>query len=377
MNDNFGVVNGSNTFIKKIQVRAEGREVYDCDYANQCVNIKNLLEYNRSYAKSVGTNEYYFLDTTRSPQSIKFTTQDVTHNGGGNGDVLESVNATYNKGFADRKALLGASAIVNCEIPLNRYSFFEALQDKLLPNVRIEIQIEMDNDKNLIWRAGAADAAGTTFRLIMTKIRLYVPKIIFNLKGNEFYKSNFLKPFKWRYLTETTYNHNMRNQDRGTFRLTNGIPNPRHVFIFFVNNASLDDQRYNPFLYNTFSVSTNPRKLQECHLEVGNGNEYPDIKYEPSIDPSRVFRSVMKYAYANNDLQGGTLLDINNFKNLYPFIYFDLTYQKVDLRDGNTKLSFHYKLEGGPATEYTIFGIVLSERNAEVDIEGKKLFLRA
>ena len=253
----------------------------------------------------------------------------------------------------------------------------EALQDKLLPNVRIEIQIEMDNDKNLIWRTGAADAAGTTFRLIMTKIKLFVPRIIFNSNGNKFYEDNLLKPFKWKYLTETTYNQNMRNQDRVTFRLTNSIPKPRHVFIFFVNNASLDDQRYNPFLYNTFSVSTNPRKLEECYLEVGNGNEYPHLKYEPKSDLSRVFRDVMKYAHGNNDLQGGTLLDINNFKNLYSFIYFDFTKQKVDLRDGNTKLSFHYKLEGGTATEYTIFGIVLSEREAEIQLEGKKLFLRA
>ena len=186
-----------------------------------------------------------------------------------------------------------------------------------------------------------------------------------------------MKPFKWEYLTETTYNQNMRTQDRGTFRLTNGIPKPRHVFIFFVNNASLDDQRYNPFLYNTFSVSTDPRKLVECYLEVGNGNEYPHLKYEPKLDPSRVFRDIMKYAHANNDLQGGTLLDINNFKNLHPFIYFDLTKQKTDLRDGNTKLSFHYKLEDRTTTDYTIFGIVLSERDAEIDQEGKKLFLRA
>ena len=176
LNDNIGMVNGSNTLIKKIQVRAEGREVYDCDYANHCVNIKNLLEYNPSYVQSVGTNEFYFPDTTRSPQSIKYTRRSVLHrrNAADTADepglMLDNVNENYNKGFAARKELLGTSNTVNCEIPLNRYSFFEALQDKLLPNVRIEIQIEMDNDKNLIWRTGAADAAGTTFRLIMTKI---------------------------------------------------------------------------------------------------------------------------------------------------------------------------------------------------------------
>ena len=116
--------------------------------------------------------------------------------------------------------------------------------------------------------------------------------------------------------------------------------------------------------------------LDQCYLEVGKGNEYPHLKYEPSIDPSRVFRDVMKYANANNDLQGGTLLNISNFKDLYPFIYFDLTKQRTDLKDGNTKLSFHYTLSGTTATDYTIYGIVLSEKDAEIDKESVKLLLR-
>ena len=333
LDDNIGMVNGSNTLIKKIQVRAEGREVYDCDYANHCVNIKNLLEYNPSYAKSVGTNEFYFPDTSRSADSRKYLKRGVQHarNNADNAyeakDMLDDANPNYNKGFAARKILLGADAetVVNCEIPLNRYSFFEELQDRLLPNVRIEIQLEMENDKNIIWRTGAADAVGTSYRLIVDKLQLFVPRMMFNAEGQKLYLENYLKPHKWTYLTETTYNQNMRDQSRGTFRLTNGIPKPRHVFIFFINNASLDNQLANPFLYNTFSVSTNPRKLEDCYLEVGNGNEYPHLKYEPKLDLSRVFRDVMKYVNANNDLQGGTLLDISNFKNLYPFIYFDLT----------------------------------------------------
>ena len=291
--------------------------------------------------------------------------------------MVESDNANYNKGFNARKLLLGASAEVNCEIPLNRYSFFEELQDKLLPNVKIELQIEMENDKNLIWRGDAqADAAGTSYRLIVTRLQLYVPLLIFNSEGQKLYLENYLKPHKWSYLTETTYNQDMRTQHTGNFRLANGILKPRHVFIFFINNANLDNQLENPFLYNTFSVSTNPRTLTQCYLEVGNGNEYPHLKYEPQQDPSRVFRDVMKYVNANNDLQGGTLLNISNLKNLYPFVYFDLTKQRTDLRDGNTKLSFHYTLSGTTATDYTIYGIVLSEKEAEIDKESGKLLLR-
>ena len=361
LTDHNGIVNGSNTLIKRLSITANGRQVYDCDYANHCVNIKHLLEYNPSYAKSVGTNEFYFPDTSRHADEIKYTRRQVTHrrNAANNGDeavlMLDDVNVNYNKGFAARKALLGLSAEVNCEIPLNRYSFFESLEDKLLPNTNIELNIEFDDDKNLIWRQGAADAAGTTYRLIVTRLQLFLPRLVFNSEGQKLYTENYLKPYKWTYLKETVFTSNLSTQSSGHFRITNGISKPRHVFVFFINNANINNQLENSFLYNTFSVSTDPRTLNRCYLEVGNGNEYPDIHYKPSRDATRVFRDVMSYVYANNDYQGGTLLNISNFKTLYPFVYFDLTKQKMDIKDGVTKLSFHYELSGQTATNYIIF----------------------
>ena len=152
-----GTVNGSNTLIKRLSVTANGRQVYDCKFANHFVNIKNLLECNPSYAKSVGTNEFYFIDASRHANGEKYTRRRVTHrrNAADTGDemglMLDDVNVNYNKGFAVRKQLLGASAVVNYEIPLNRYSFFEELQDKLLPNMKIDLDIEFDDDNNLIW----------------------------------------------------------------------------------------------------------------------------------------------------------------------------------------------------------------------------------
>ena len=370
--DHNSMVNGSNTLIKKLNVTANGRPVYDCDYANQCVNIKNLLEYNPSYAKSVGTNEFYFLDSSRHADESKYTRRQVEHvrNDANNAyeerTLPDKDNVNYYKGFAARKVLLGLSAVVNCEIPLNRYSFFEELQDKLLPNMKIDLDIAFEDDKNLIWRQGTADAAGTSYRLIITRLQLFVPRLIFNSEGQKLYMENYLKPYKWTYLKEAVFTSKISTQNSGHFRITNGISKPRHVFIFFINNANINEHRYNPFLYNTFSISTNPRTLTRCHLEVGNGNEYPRLHYKPTEDPSRVFRDVMKYVNANNDLQGGTLLNITNFKELYPFIYLDLTKQKTDIKDGVTKLAFHYELSGVTATDYIIYGIVLHEQEAEI-----------
>ena len=381
--DNVGTVNGSNSFIKKLIAKANGASVYDCDYANQCVNIKNLLECNPSDAKSIGTNEYYFLDTSRHTEVDKYTKRQVTHrrNAANNADeareMLDNVNENYNKGFDVRKVLLNASAEVNCEIPLNRYSFFEELQDKLLPNMRIELNIEFDSDKNLIWRGGADDAAGTSYRLIITRLQLFIPRLIFNSEGQKLCIEDYLKPYKWTYLKEAVQTMNPTNQKIGHFRITNGIKKPRHVFVFFINNDSLTNEKQNPFLYDTFKLSSNNTTLRRFYLEVGNGNDYPSLHYKPEEDTSRVFRDVMKYVNANNDLQGGTLLNISNYKSLYPFIYFDLTKQKTDIKDGVTKLAFHYELSAVTAENYQIYGIILHEEEAEIEKQGGKLLLRA
>ena len=367
--DQMGIVNGSNSLIEKLIILANGRDVYSCNYANHVVNIKNLLEYNPSYVKSVATNEFYYLDTTRHAERTEFTINNTGVTGGAN--VVKGRKANYNKGFAVRKALLGDSATVRCEIPLNRYSFFEALENKLLPNTKIELNIEIESDGNLIWRAGGNDC-----RVILTRFQLFVPRITFNKKGQEIYLKNYLKPYKWKYLNEVVERSNNSQQQNGHFRITNAISKPRHVFVFGINTANIDTQTANPFLYNTFNLPNNAN-ISRCYLEVGNGNEYPDIHFKPATDPARVFREVMGYVYANNDFQGGTLLNRTNFESLFPFVYFDLTKQKMDIKDGVTKLAFHYELSANPNADYNIYALVLHEREAEIEQQGGKLLLRA
>ena len=208
--------------------------------------------------------------------------------------MLDNASTTFNEGLSKRKALLGQSSTVRCEIPLNRYSFFEVLEDKLLllPNTKIEINFEIEKDNNFTWRDG-----GNRCRVVITRLQLFVPRLVFNSEGNKIYMSEYLKPYKWTYLNEVVESNIANNQRVGNFRITNGISKPRHVFVFIINTANIESQTANPFLYNTFSVSTDPRTLDRCYLEVGNGNEYPDIHYKPSTDPSRVFRDVMGYMF--------------------------------------------------------------------------------
>lgn len=351
IDDHNGIVNGIHSLIRNITVKMNGIQVYDNDNANQTVNVKNLLEYDRSYAKTTATNTFYYLDSSRSAEE-------------------RDTEATYNKGFASRKLLLGLSAQIAYELPLNRYSFFEALESQFLPNSKVEIQCTLESDANVVWQA--ADNC----RVVVEQFQLWVPKIQFNGEGLKLYMDTYLKPHSWTYFREMIERSPSLRQQTGVFKITSGVSKPRHVFIWFLNDARIDNQTQNMFLFDTFNVANN-RTLIECYLEVGNGDKYPETAYTPSVDYSRLYRDVLKYIHRNNDFKGGPLLTRTNFEKLFSLVYFDLTKQKTDIKDGATKLALKYKLSGTTNADYSIYGMVLYEKDVELIQSGNKLILRS
>ena len=74
---------------------------------------------------------------------------------------------------------------------------------------------------------------------------------------------------------------------------------------------------------------------------------------------TRVYRDVLKYVHKNNEYGEGALLTRSNFSTIFPFVYFDLTKQKLDVRDGTTKLEFRYELSGTTNADYSIYALIL------------------
>ena len=346
-----GIVNGSHSLINRLKVETNGQKIYDSDNCNQAVNIKNLLDYTRQFSKDMETNQLFFLDTNRNAEE-------------------RPAQAAYNKGFAQRKALLGTSSNVNVEIPLNRYLFFERLDNELLTNMKVAIIFDLESDANLIWQAGA------DCRVVVTGMQLFLPRIVFTAEGNKMYMETYMKPYKWNYLREEIHSSNSGRQQTGTFKIASAIERSRDVFVWILNDARKASQTQNPCMFDTFNVANN-RALESCQLEVGNANKYPENEYAPSTQMSRVFRDVHKYFYTENEYQGGgTLLNRANFSTIFPFIYFDLRNQKLDIKDGATKLTLNYKLSGATNADYTIYALVLYEKDVELHHTTGKLMIQ-
>ena len=88
---------------------------------------------------------------------------------------------------------------------------------------------------------------------------------------------------------------------------------------------------------------------------------------------TRVYRDVLKYVHKINEYGEGLLLNKSNFSTLFPFLYFDLTKQKMDIKDGTTK----YELSGTTAAAYSIYALTLYEQDVELMQKDGKIILRS
>ena len=349
----FCTTTNGHTFIKEIQVECNGESVYTNIKANEASNALTLLKYTKSYADSVGKDQFFYVDTSTGTAEPR------------------RAEALYNEGFGKRKILTDAANVNKISIPLNQYSYFAAFKNQLHPNIKTNILIRLENDNNIIFR----NAAAPDSKVVLTKMRLWCPKIIFNGLGMKEYTEKYLKPKKWIYLKE----HQESIQTTAInsfFRIATGIRRPRHVFLWVVPTASYSNQEHNIFTFETFSIGANNRYFAKAQLEVNNSIYYPQLEMT-SQEESRLYRALLSFNSGYNDFLSGPLIDRENFKKLFGIIYFDLRNQEEDVKDSVVSLTFRYELNGANPTGYTLNALVLHEKEIELYTASGKLLIKA
>ena len=344
--DRIAVINGSHSLIKHLMIKSAGKIVYDTDNLHNVTFIKNLLEYSDDYSRSVAKNSLWFLDT-------------------------DNTTADTNLGFQARKVLTQAGNI-NVIIPLNRWSFFEELNDKMLVPMQLQFNIEINSDVELVHKLTAA-AAG---RVVINRFILWVPRLTPRDSMYDKFVSSFLKETKWQYMREM-YNVSAPTNTSGFFQISSSIDNVKHIFVYLKKSYRDDDghrqAENSPYTMNTFSLPGGA-SLNNCRLEYGNGVFYPETEYD-SESKVRIFNDVMAYAMRKNDYNTGTQLNTANYNLLYPLIYFDLTYQSEKVTRDPKQLIFRYRLSANAAENFAVHAVVLYEEILKIDKIGNELVI--
>ena len=270
-------INGSFSLINKLVVKSSGKNVYNVDNIYKLIFIKNLLDFSDDYARSGAKNQFWYLDTTNS---------NVT------------AAAATNQGIRQRGLLAHAGLTVETLIPLNRYSFFEELSDKLLPPMQLEFEIELQSDSELIWQND-----GTDRRVVVRNFELWVPMLRFTSEGQTLANENFLKPQKWTYLNELIQPSSSRRDAFGSWQINPGIKDAKHVFIFIQQSRKENSSTQNPYFFDTFDIDgDNTAKLATCRLQYGSSQFYPELDYDENFK-LRILNDLMNYRYRKKRLQ--------------------------------------------------------------------------
>ena len=204
------VINGSHSFIRHLVIKSAGKIIYDTDNLHLVTFIENLLEYSDDYSRTVAKNSLWYLDSNDSTE------------------IRPAQVNTYNSGFHARQTLTANNSLVNVTIPLNRYSFFEELERRMLPPMQLDFEINLQPDAELLH--GAVDT------------------------------------------TRVVIDH---------FRISASIDKVRHVFVY-LQRLKNNNIQANPYIFDTFKLNAANANssLLTCRLEYGNGVFYPEVDYD-------------------------------------------------------------------------------------------------
>ena len=351
--DRITVINGSHSLIAHMMIKSAGKIVYDTDNLHKVTFVKNLLEYSDDFSRSVAKNSFWYLDTnaTTANTNLGFEARRV---------LTQDVNDAGDGGAKD----------VNLIIPLNRYSFFEELQDKMLVPMQLQFNLNLQNDNELINMAAGVDAG----RVVINRFLLWVPKLTPKDSMYDKFVSSFMKEHKWTYQREL-YAVSAPARVSGFFQISSSIDNVKAIFVY-LQRAKTRVATENPYILDTFKLNAANANsyLTTCRLEYGNGVFYPETEYD-SESKVRIFNDLMSYAMRKNDYNTGTQLNLANYNSLYPLIFFDLSYQTEKVTRDPKQLIFRYKISANSAADFNVHAVVLYEESVVIDKVGNELVI--
>ena len=101
--------------------------------AKESSNALSLLKYTKSYADTVGKDQFFYLDTANR------------------GAEPRPNQPLYNEGFGRRKILTDGGNTNKISIPWNSYSYFAAFKNNLHHNIKTNIIVRLEDDANIIF----------------------------------------------------------------------------------------------------------------------------------------------------------------------------------------------------------------------------------
>ena len=376
--DEITLVNNAMMYMfRYIELEVGTEKVESIDNPGQTTSILGYLSYPDDFNSSSGMSLCWSKDTTDNANSQKYNTSGAIAAGGAVPAFTPQEIATYNEGFHKRKLFLNSSnprGLFSFCIPFSHIFGFSEY-GKYIYNTKMSLKFSRESDNIPIHRANAINRTG---KIRLNKITWRIPEIQIAPEDRTHAINKIVsgKDIPVSYTRRTCYKKELVanvTSDLWRTSVTSGVDKPRWVIVAFQTDRHTN-QNQNPAVFDNVD-------LKEACLEL-NSEKYPKdsntIDFNRN-DIARWYNSLDKFKkeyYGYNSLIGGTQITPLSFKNMFPFLVFDVRRQSEQLRSGVADMTLKFKFGTAVPANTHVYAIVLSDSLYYMSADGQRMILQ-
>ena len=379
-NDEITLVNNAMMYMfRYIELEVGTEKVESIDNPGQTTSILGYLSYPDDFNSSSGMSLCWSKDTTDNANSQKYNTSGAIAAGGAVPAFTPQEIATYNEGFHKRKLFLNSSnprGLFSFCIPFSHIFGFSEY-GKYIYNTKMSLKFSRESDNIPIHKTNA-NTFNRTGKIRLNKITWRIPEIQIAPEDRTHAINKIVsgKDIPVSYTRRTCYKKELVanvTSDLWRTSVTSGVDKPRWVIVAFQTDRHTN-QNQNPAVFDNVD-------LREACLEL-NSEKYPKDSITIDFnrnDIARWYNSLDKFKkeyYGYNSLIGGTQITPLSFKNMFPFLVFDVRRQSEQLRSGVADMTLKFKFGTAVPANTHVYAIVLSDSLYYMSADGQRMILQ-
>ena len=343
--------NGMMYLFKRIRYDLAEKVIETIQHPGQTTSMLGLLKYLDDFSKSLGLNQLWFKDTN------------------------PDANKAGNLGFNVRQDYIiqrpNPKGTFSFRIPLKHIFSFCEDYNKIIYGMKQTLTLTRDNDNNAIFKNNAADAGKVT----LNKISWYMPKVMpADKEKMEIFKIIEKKeklPAAYRMIQCATAQITQTPSYNWRLSAKTSPEVPRFIVVGFQTGKN-NNQEANPAVFDNVNV-----KSIHCKL---NSVRYPKTDYKisfPRFQFSRVNGDAALFRtkfYNMNELISNPNFTPAEYNDLYPLFVFDVSKQSERLQYSTTDIQINIDFEPNPPANTIGYAVLLSDRLAHFQSDGKKFY---
>lgn len=372
-------------FFQKAEYLIGEQLVESQDYVHMKTHLKGLIEFSTDHTFSHTTDQLWFPDNGSGSASLLESSQQLTVGPtpfavtGTTEGLFKTSNSSFNSGFKKRLDITSSSKKVYFRAPLARLFDIHKHVTHVFRGARHTIRLLRQSSNNqLLYRTNVgADVDG---RVDLLSLNLWMPICVPELAKFREIEDTLSKagPMSISYPLSQAYRSQVFTDTTGSPRWNVATlterPSAIYIFCQVAERVTTTTQVRSRFIFDNLG-------LTRARVMLGSAT-FPEQEIRTNFttneeDYVRAFHDLLAISQPMGDPSSGGLINLSNYKTLYPIIAVDLSAQSESLfAPGSVaELTVELELSNTDGSDYHIWAVVDSSRKLNYNIVDKRVLV--